>query len=83
MSGRRNFLRDVAMTIAVSLLPKILQPAVPEVQEDEIEPVQLNMFVCAPEGYEHLGNKTYWMPKEDVEKLKRLGVYREKHKAAT
>ena len=31
---RRNFLRDVALAIAASLLPKILQPSIPEVIEE-------------------------------------------------
>lgn len=75
MSARRNFLRNITMAIAASLVPRILQPAVPELpeaEEVELVPVCLNMFVYAPEGYEKLGSETYWIPKEDVEKLRRI-----------
>jgi hypothetical protein len=35
---RRSFLRDALMTLAISLVPEILRPVVPEVTEDkEIE----------------------------------------------
>lgn len=34
MTQRRNFLRNITMAIAASLLPKILQPCVPEVEEE-------------------------------------------------
>lgn len=33
MNNRRNFLRNSLMAIAISILPKVLQPAVPEVME--------------------------------------------------
>lgn len=34
---RRKFFRDVLMTCAISLLPKVLQPQVPEVLEEDTD----------------------------------------------
>lgn len=31
---RRNFLRDIALSIAATLVPRILQPVMPEVKEE-------------------------------------------------
>jgi hypothetical protein len=70
MSARRNFLRNITMAIAASLVPRILQPAVPELPEpEELVPVQLNTFVYAPAGYEHLGESTFYIPKSDYDIL--------------
>lgn len=54
---RRNFLRNVILGIAASLLPKILQPLVPEVTEEEMVRIPFNTYIVA---YNHPnGDVTY------------------------
>lgn len=62
--NRRNFLRDTALTIAASLLPRILQPAVPEVQEEmvEIEVTVLRYPLTPEESFQIANTFAYWMP---------------------
>jgi hypothetical protein len=45
MSARRNFLRNITMAIAASLVPRILQPAVPELPELEEMEIEVAMHI--------------------------------------
>jgi hypothetical protein len=69
MSARRNFLRNITMAIAASLVPRILQPAVPEVEEDERVPILFKTFSFSANGYEDLKETTFWIRKKDYEAL--------------
>lgn len=51
MNARRNFLRDSLMAIAISLLPKILQPAIPEVEEVGGEDFTVDFYVYGIDPY--------------------------------
>lgn len=60
--NRRNFLRDTLLIMAASLLPKILQPSLPQVQEEEMVDIQVNyvtyMAGIDPYSFERVeGNK--------------------------
>lgn len=41
---RRNFIRDCLMGLAISLVPKILQPILPEVLEEEMVEARISYF---------------------------------------
>lgn len=45
---RRNFLKDCLMGLAISLVPKILQPSLPELLEDELVAVDVQFQYSFP-----------------------------------
>lgn len=76
---RKEFLKNALMAIAVSLLPKILHPCVPEVVEENMVEVPVDFVVNwnyypSSEKYEAVSNKiftmTFKIPGNKVEQFK-------------
>lgn len=60
MTNRKSFLRDCLLGLAATLVPKILQPVLPEVVEEMVEvEVSMHMFVAAydPAKIEYTGTR--------------------------
>lgn len=70
---RRSFFKDVSFAVIASLVPKILQPAIPEVVEEMIK-VEFTFFTVL-DPYDKVQTKifkhssAYWLPKDTVEEL--------------
>jgi len=70
---RRSFFKDISFAVIASLLPKILQPAVPEVAEEMIE-ITLNVYTnpMTPDVCYRIATFGYWLPKKQVELIHEL-----------
>ena len=56
--NRKNFLRNAMMALAVSLVPKILQPMLPDIQEEEMVDVEVERYIVGYDPYSREYNFT-------------------------
>ena len=73
---RRSFIRDMFMGVAISFLPKVLHPSVPEIKEELVEVMtKVKFFVFDPyEGIYSMENEpvdvSIMIPKSVYQQIK-------------
>lgn len=83
---RKEFLKNALMAIAISLLPKVLHPSVPEVEEEAMVNVPVEFIVNwkfysetkkFEKTYDHVYTMNFQVPESKAEQFKKYmqGLY--------